>query len=396
MSGQIDAWAELLAEPVQRNYERWPEYRSRYGDYQGEVDHLKDWLQTRAEWIDSEFIERPTFSHPGGSVGLDFPVEISVPEGTIFYTLNGPDPRGPDQSPAAEAIEYTGPITITGNTRISARARVEGGVWSGMSGATFIAIETPLVVTEIMYNPKSLPGDNFGRSVHEFLEFYNAGNAPIDLRSIILEKPHFEFTDSPVTTLGPGQYVVLTRLTDAFLERYGSDGILIAGQYSGALSNSTQTIRVTGPVGEVLMDFDYQSAWEPSTDAQGHSLVIQSPESPPESWHDPASWRPSLEKEGSPGRGDDFLGRRLQGDLNANGFLEIADVTGFLFNLFGLITLAPCPMPEGNLALQDSDGDGVLTQNDALRVLRYLFLTGPPPANGVECAPIAGCSENCG
>lgn len=88
---------------------------------------------------------------------------------------------------------------------------------------------------------------------------------------------------------------------------------------------------------------------------------------------------------------------RLQGDLNGNGHLEVADVMSLLFNLFGPVTLQPCESEASNRELQhsDGDGDGQLTIVDGVRVLNYLYLAGEPPARGRDCVLISGCPGAC-
>ena len=56
-------------------------------------------------------------------------------------------------------------------------------------------------------------------------------------------------------------------------------------------------------------------------------------------------------------------------------------------------------VPERNLRIwvfEDTDGDGQLTENDVVRLLRYFFLGDEPPAMGLGCTPIEGCPASCG
>ena len=396
---QIEAWADVLEEPAARNLQRWPQNPPRFGGYLGEVNHLKDWLITRAEWIDDEFgqvVEAPTFSHPGGTVEEGTPVTLSALDGTIYYTVNGPDPRGANGAPHPQAELYDGPIPITGNTRILARARV-GGDWSELVESGYVTEEVVIVVTEIMYNPRFVSNDSFGKSLYEFIEIYNPGSEVVHLSGVSLEDPFFDFTGSGISTLGPGEYAVVVRNVDAFLERYGGDGILIAGAFSGALSNTAQDLRLVGPSSESILHFDYQDSWEPTTDGAGHSLVIQNPQAARSTWSLASSWRASAEVDGSPGRADTVVALRVQGDLSGDGFLGLVDVVALLFNLFDPESsgVEPCDSEAGNRELQDTDGDGVLTVNDALRLLRFLYVAGPPPDKGSDCTVIEGCPAAC-
>lgn len=397
ISAQLDAWAAVLQEPAARNFAKWPQNLPRFGGYQGEVNHLKNWLETRGEWIDTQFVARPEFSHPGGVVERGLAVTITVERGQIFYTVDGPDPRADDGTPAAEANSYRGEeLIINNNTRIRARARIGPGAWSGETTAGYLTDPTLLAVTEIMYNPPIIEGSAFSSSVYEFLEVQNVGDRPISLKGVTLDRPFFDFGAGNVQTLGEGEHLVIVRNMDAFVERYGSEGIAISGTYLGALSNSGQNIRMTGPTGEAIMDFNYKREWQPSTNRGGNSLVIRDSMAPPSSWNDASSWRPSLEIGGSPGRADEEgVELSRQGDLDGNGSLDITDAIRLLINLFGEPE-QPCSTEEGNLTLQDTDGDGQLTENDVVRLLRYFFLGDEPPAMGLECTPIEGCPASCG
>ena len=43
-----------------------------------------------------------------------------------------------------------------------------------------------------------------------------------------------------------------------------------------------------------------------------------------------------------------------------------------------------------------TNGDASVNLSDAISMLGYLFLRGPPPALGVKCTPIDGCPDVCG
>ncbi len=93
----IDGMAAELDEAQVRNFQRWSE-QPRFGGYQGEVDHLKDWLATRLDWMDGQFAPRPTTNRPGGIYPAGTTVTLNAPGGgnrTIYYTLDGSDPRPP-------------------------------------------------------------------------------------------------------------------------------------------------------------------------------------------------------------------------------------------------------------------------------------------------------------
>jgi hypothetical protein len=96
-------------------------------EYDSELRFKRQWFSDRLSFIDTNLLSRPVFSHAGGEVPAGFVLKISAaPGSTIYYTLDGTDPRGPTNavsaSLAASAREYSGPIVIDANTRLVARA----------------------------------------------------------------------------------------------------------------------------------------------------------------------------------------------------------------------------------------------------------------------------------
>lgn len=91
----IDGMAEEIREAADRNYAKWTIYPPRYGGFQGEIDHMKDWLATRASWIDRQFVRPPRMTPDGGYVAAGASVTLSNPNGsgTVYYTIDGSDPR---------------------------------------------------------------------------------------------------------------------------------------------------------------------------------------------------------------------------------------------------------------------------------------------------------------
>ena len=63
--------------------------------FQGEIDHLKQWLQTRCTWVDSQFVTPPQIVPDGGHVQAGSVVTLTSgsSNGVLYYTLDGTDPR---------------------------------------------------------------------------------------------------------------------------------------------------------------------------------------------------------------------------------------------------------------------------------------------------------------
>ena len=208
------------------------------------------------------------------------------------------------------AIAYTGPVSISSAT--SVRARVfDGTAWSALNEAFFAQDIADLVVSEIMYNPiNPTPAeiaagyddnDNF-----EYLELLNTSSTTtIDLTGVQLSDGiTFDFTDSAITSLAPGQRVLIVEDIDAFNFRYGV-GHPIAGQYSGGLSNGGEPLTYLNSLGETIRSFAYDDAspWPSAADGTGASLVLLAPNTLPD--HSLASsWTASNSIGGSPGQND--------------------------------------------------------------------------------------------
>jgi len=162
-----------------------------------------------------------------------------------------------------------------------------------------------LRITELMYHPGARPGDSYAASEYEYLELNNTGPSVMNLIGIRFTNGiTFTFTGSSfVTSLDPGQTVVLVKNPAAFVSRYGIEPT-IAGIYTGVLDNAGERVKLDDNVGEQILDFSYNNAWYPITDGLGLSLVIVNENASWDTWGQKASWRPSNVEGGSPGTND--------------------------------------------------------------------------------------------
>jgi len=161
-----------------------------------------------------------------------------------------------------------------------------------------------LRVTEFMYNPAPLAGNTNDAQAFEYVELKNIGPVTLDLRGVrFVEGIEFAFTGSAVTNLAPGARVLVVRSANAFAARYGA-GLPIAGQYTGALENNGEKVRLVDSFGEKILEFDYDNDWYPITDGLGFSLVIVNEYAHWSTWDEKESWRPSGSVDGAPGAVD--------------------------------------------------------------------------------------------
>ncbi len=209
--------------------------------------------------------------------------------------------------------------------RVRGRMKNNTGRWSHWSSPVQFVAGEPLAaslldnlrVTEVMYNPAAPPsgGDN---NDFEFLELKNIGAQALDLSGVSLQQGvTFGFAGSSVTTLGPGQFVLVVRNKQAFLSRYGT-GLagLIAGEYQGKLSNSGETVTLVDQGNGTVVEFTYGDGpgWPKAADGGGHSLVplpaalLTEPQG---SLNYAGNWRASAYIHGSPGADDPARPRRF-------------------------------------------------------------------------------------
>ena len=312
--GRIDSVAALLEEAQIRNFEKWDilgeavwvvngNSRADPGDlgrdtYAKEVSFLRDWVERRLEWIDSQVPAPPDFNQNGGAAATGFSLEMS--EGTafspfpgdVFYTLDGTDPA----SPGAMPVLYSAPLILNESVQIMARTRSRGdGSWGSLREATFLVGTQPpssagLTISEIHYNPDG-PDDL------EFIEIANRGASPINLTGVRLSSAvEFEFGE---IDLVPGGAVLVVEDKDAFRAIF-VEGVFIAGQWSGQLNNSGETINLLDPEGAVIHSVPYgqDGDWPSEADGGGFTLQQTALESDPAM---PASWRLSSFENGTPG-----------------------------------------------------------------------------------------------
>ncbi len=255
-------------------------------------------------------VAAPRIDPPGGAVEPGMKLGLAGgsegcpgarSDGTIYYTLDGSDPReagsGTPGRPwsgrvAPVARVYRGAITLPGARQVKARsAVVDNGalVWSALSEVTFGSPR--LAWSEVMYHPPDPDA--------EFVELVNLGDAPADLSGMTTDG--ISFTFPPAARLAPGAYAVLVK--DAAVFRSQHLGVRVDGVYQGRLANEGETLALHDPTGQVMaaVSYDDEGYWPLGPDGYGYALVPLDPAAAP---GDPERWRASAEQGGSPGRAD--------------------------------------------------------------------------------------------
>ncbi|HLU46558.1 MAG TPA: hypothetical protein VK116_00690, partial [Planctomycetota bacterium] len=209
-------------------------------------------------------------------------------------------------------------IVLDETTLVRARAR-DGDEWSALAEAVY-SIDPGLRITEIHYHPPAPLGESpFGADEFEFIEIQNVSDRTLLLDGWrFVEGIEFDFSESSIAELEPGGVIVLVENLVAFETRYDATTIAIAGEYSGRLANSGETLRIVGRYGEVVIEVAYDDSWK-ETDGGGYSLEPVDLGAPRNVFVDPASWRAGAALFGTPGfveGAEPSGGRQIPGDLN--------------------------------------------------------------------------------
>ncbi len=360
--------AQLTAEGVTRDLARWnmakrawtrpfTPFNTIAASQDAEVQRLKDYLQQRANFFDSQWVGPVSASVAEGNVAAGTQVTLTGPGGaTIYYTLNGADPRPSGGGAPGGALAYTGtPITISATTRIRARAynaswlsnaAVLIGVnnpplrsaWSGLTHVRY-ATETPaiagkLAVTEVNYHPADPTAAELAAnpvldtSDFEFIELKNIGAAAIDLGDAQFTLGvTFSFSGDNALSLAPGSFIVVAANPAAFTARYGAVATVV-GPFTGDLDNGGEQVVLKAASGATISDFTYDDAWHPTTDGAGRTLAIYNPAAANAAFSTLENWRASAVVGGSPGANEPNLAPTVSAGSSRTGDLPSITLTG--------------------------------------------------------------------
>jgi hypothetical protein len=207
---------------------------------------------------------------------------------------------------------------------------------------------------------------------------------------------------TPDEDLDPGEFVLIVKDFEAFAWRYDIEGLYIAGEYKGNLSNGGEFVVLVDKLGRPMVDFVYSDVWFPVTDGLGSSLEVVDPEALTESWRSRAGWRASDDVEGTPGRWGVPGPPRNQvpGDANQDGVFDVSDAVSLLRYLFlGAPAVLPCGDGRiddiANRELLDVNGDRAVDLTDGVSALSFLFQGGQAHALGTRCVFLEGCPDAC-
>ena len=328
--GLLDSRSIQISQAIIAESARWGDQHNEppltWNTWSTEVDWLRDFfLAQRSDIVLDQLrsrglypnvlLDAPSFSQHGGVIPAGYQLAITNHEtaGTIYYTLDGSDPRSMGGDVAGAAVPYAGEISLVASTTVKARLR-RGAVWSALVEADFlvgvVANSTNTRVTELNYNPHAaFPqfGElNVDNERFEFIELVNFSQTDtVDLKNSSFAAG-IDFSFDHFTPLSPGERILVVRDVAAFESRYGS-GLPIAGifQNDTGLSNSGETIRLDDATGSTIVEFTYDDRgdWPTRADGPGSSLVVRDAAltDPETDWNAGENWRASTAFGGTPG-----------------------------------------------------------------------------------------------
>ncbi|MES2658761.1 MAG: CotH kinase family protein [Verrucomicrobiota bacterium] len=303
-----------LNEAAVRNFAKWPSVGPRDGPdagsdatYSDEFDIMRTWLEQHTAWMDTQFIPKPVLASGAGNS-----VILTASQGTIYYTLNGSDPRlsGGGISPAASTLASGASITVTQGSLLTARAK-SSALWSAPATGYYFAA-TPaaagnIMVTELHYHPNDpSPSEQTAGFTNsddfEFIELMNISAASVDLAGSRFTAG-IDFTFPSNLVLAPGQRTIVVSNRGAFAARYPTvPSASIAGEYlNDQFNNDGEFVRLESASGAEVFSFTYgtDGLWPAESDGAGRSLVLSRPGSSPDA-NSPLSWHASPTFGGSP------------------------------------------------------------------------------------------------
>jgi hypothetical protein len=248
-------------------------------------------------------VAAPEFSISGSpQYGGDAPtgalLTMSTGGNTVWYTLDGSDPRLPGGAiNTASATVYGASIPLNKSALVKARARTGAGVWSALAEAVFDVgpVKETLRITEVMYHHPA-------HAELEFIELKNIGAELLNLNRVQFTKGiAHTFGDVPVA---PGGFVLLVRNKTLFESYYTAlpAGVPVVQWAQGALDNAGETLTLVDALGRTILSFAYKDTWYPLTDGAGFSLTIFDAMNPDITvWSAKAGWRASTAAGGTPG-----------------------------------------------------------------------------------------------
>jgi len=242
---------------------------------------------------------------------LSLVLENPASSGTIYFTLDGSDPRQYGGAISSSAKKAEGSVDIPVSATIMIRARIKSSsYWSGIKEIHLIKNTedySGLKITELHYHPEDwIQGsDTIEGSDLEFIELKNTGSDALNIGGVSIDSA-VHYTVPGGTILLPKKFYVVASKPSAFFSYYQ---LSASGNYKGNLSNGGEEVLLSDPSGNEIFRFTYMDddPWPKAADGSGKSLcsVEENPKGNPADY---SYWTVSVEDDGNPFRNNYPLG----------------------------------------------------------------------------------------
>jgi hypothetical protein len=279
-------------------------------------------------------LESPIITGPGGvfadvKVNFTSPMTITIENpntsGTIYYTLDGNDPRATGGGVYSGSLFSLNSLSLQLNASAVIMTRVlSEGNWSALKEINFIRSQSgfnDLKVTELHYHPADFitGSDTINGKDLEFIEFKNTGKNAVNLSGLELDSA-VSYQFPPDKLLAPGNFYVVVSKPSKFYEYYG---LIPSGNFKGNFSNSGEEVLLKDFAGRKVIDFVYDDSdpWPQEADGDGYSLSSGevNPSGDPSNYN---YWTLSVKKDGTP-FADNVLSDLPPGDSLTGGTLTV-------------------------------------------------------------------------
>ena len=286
----------------------------------------------------------PVLRQHGGRVPRGFVLTLTNLSGTMWYTLDGSDPRVAftgRTSVLARAYSPAAPLVLTEPALLRARS-LDGTNWSALSEAVFELGDPlpPVRISEVMYQPP-------GGAEFEFVEVRNLSARPVDVSGFTLDGVELRLVRGAILPAGAAWVFASDKRPASFATRY--PGVAVAAWFAGALDNAGEELVLRDALGNPVdrVRFRPDAGWPPEAAGGGRSLERVDLG---RDGSDPAAWRASLVVGGAPGvvraeppvgpavRIDEvFAGNngRISRGGNAPDFVELRNLSGAALDVSG-------------------------------------------------------------
>jgi hypothetical protein len=310
----VDLEVAQVVEAQPREARRWGS-RAR-GGYAREISDLKAWLSNRVAFIDGQFV-RPPGPFVADTTRRLVQLNYTPPVGTtVYYTLDGSDPRARGGGVAARALVWDGTLAVPTNALLTARAFKSThaaftgpnnpplkSLWSGVVREPVGGRPPTVALTEIHFHPAPAFGVEEEEDL-EFLEVLNTGSELFDFAGFrVSGGVDFVCPTNELVRVPAGERLVIAR--DPQLLKARNPGLTrVVGPYTGRLSNDGDHLVLEGRYGEPVVELEFGDRWVPEADGDGYSLVSRYEGVAATGLTTAGGWRRSAFRGGSPGELD--------------------------------------------------------------------------------------------